>query len=140
MAITNSIPKIVYDAGAGDVTITFDYPPKGLDFEGKTFKAVQKVSTATNGSLQTSDNYLEDERNLKFAQVRQSIMDQLDVFMKTHALKGKAFKYYIHNAEVEFDTLKLTARGRKFRPKRTGWASDDNTFTYAFDLRMRQVI
>jgi len=137
--MANSVPKIVYDAGAGDVTIQFEYPPLGLDFEGKSFKAIQKVSESTGGGYQTSHNYTEDERNLTFAVVKESILTEVQTFLLDHGLLGGAFKYYIHSDESEFDTLEISKKSRKFRPKRTGWNSNGD-FTYNFKLKMRQAI
>ena len=137
--MANSIPKIIYNIGAGDVTVQFQYPPLGLDFEGKSFKFVQKVTEANNGNYQTSDNYTEDNRNLTFRQVKQSIATLFETFMLSCGGKGKSFKYYIHSDESEFDTLKISKRGRNFRPKRTGWNSD-NDFTFEIKMRMRQAL
>ena len=137
--MANSIPKIIYNNGVTDVTIQFDYPPRGMDFEGKTYKFVQKVSEANNGGYQTSDNYTEDERNLEFRQVSATILAELQTFYLTHAGKGKPFDYYIHSDEVTFDTLKLSKRSRRFKPQRTGWNSA-GLFTYKFKIKMRQAL
>ena len=137
--MSNSIPKIIYNNGTSDVEILFQYPPRGLDFIGQKIKAVQKVSESSNGGYQTSDNYLEDERNLSFRIVKESIKVLLDTFMLTHGLKGKSFQYFVHSDEVEFETLKISKRGRQFRPKRTGWNSEGD-LTYEIKLKMRKVI
>lgn len=135
-----SVPKIVYDAGAGDVTIQFDLPPQGLDYEGRTFKFVNKISEASNGNYQTSDNYTEESRNLKFKQVKQSIIDQLEIFFLTFAgPKRRTFKYFVDSDQVAFVEVKLSKNYKNFRPKRTGWNSD-NEYTYSFDLKMRRAI
>ena len=139
--MANSIPKIIYDVGAGDVTIQFEYPPQGLDFEGKNYKFVNKVTEATNGNYQTSDNYTEDERNFKFKQVKKTIVDQLETFFLDFAgPKRRTFKYYVHSDEVDFLEMKISRRQSTFRPKRTGWASSNNEFTYELQLRMRRAL
>tara|TARA_R110000782_G_scaffold93784_1_gene177305 strand:- start:105 stop:521 length:417 start_codon:yes stop_codon:yes gene_type:complete len=138
--MANSIPKIIYNAGAGDVTISFEYPPQGLDYEGKQFKFVGKVAEATNGNYQNSDNYVEEGRNLTFKQVKKSILDQVETFMITFAGKTrKTFKYYVDSDEAEFFTVQLSRSQGTFRPKRTGWNSE-NEFNYEFKLSMRRAI
>ena len=137
--MANSIPKIIYDAGAGDVTITFEYPPQGLDYEGRNIKFIGKNTEASNGAYQTSDNYTEEERNLKFKQVKQSILDQVETFMLWAGSTKKTFKYYVDSDEVTFVTVQLSRRQSSFRPKRTGWNSN-NDFTYEFDLKMRRAL
>jgi hypothetical protein len=138
--MANSIPKIIYDAGAGDVTIEFEHPPQGLDYEGKDFKFVGKIVESTNGGYQNSDNYVEEGRNLTFKQVKKSILDQVEIFMTTFAGKTrKTFKYYVDSDETTFVTVQLSRRQSSFRPKRTGWNSE-NEFTYEFKLSMRRAI
>jgi len=137
--MANSIPKIIYNIGAGDVTVQFQFPPLGLDFEGRNFKFVQKVTEANNGSYQTSDNYTEDERNLTFKQVKQSVKVAFETFMLSCGGKGKSFKYYIHSDEADYDDLKISKRARSFRPKRSGWNSEGD-YTYEIKMRMRQAL
>lgn len=139
--MANSIPKIIYDAGSGDVTIQFDYPAQGLDFEAKNYRFVNKISESSNGKYQTSDNYTEDERNLKFKQVKKTIVDQLETFMLTFAgPKRKTFKYFIHSDEVDFLEVQVSRRQSGFRIKRTGWSSENNELTYEIQLRIRRAI
>lgn len=139
--MANSIPKIVYDAGAGDVTIQFEYPPQGLDFEGKNYSFVDKVSESTNGKYQSSENYTEDERNFTFKQVKETIANQVETFFLTHGgSKRKSFKYYIHSDEVDFLTVQISKGQKGFRPKRTGWASSNNEKTYEFKLSIRRAL
>jgi len=138
--MANSIPKIVYNAGAGDVTIQFQYPPQGLDYVGKTIKFIGQVSESSNGNYQTSDNYTEDERTLRFRQVKESIKNQLETFMLTFAgSKRKTFKYFVDSDEVSFIQVQMSRGQTSFRPKRTGWNSAGD-FTYEIKFKMRRVL
>lgn len=141
MAINlKSIPKIIYDAGAGDIEIQFEHPPQGLDYEGKEFKSVGKITEATNGNYQTSDNYLEEGRNLTFKVVTKTIADAVETFMTTFAMPTrKKFKYYVDGDQVAFVEVQISRRQTKFRPKRTGWDSNGN-FTYEFKLNLRRAL
>jgi hypothetical protein len=135
-----SIPKIVYDAGAGDVEIQFDYPPLGLDYEGRTFKFINKITQSSNGNYQNSENFVEEERNLTFKQVKQSILNQVETFMITFAgSKRKTFKYFVDSNEVDFITLQVSKSQGNWRPKRTGW-NTNNEYTYEFKLKIRRVL
>lgn len=140
MAVNNdSIPKIEYNNGVTDVTIEFELPPATLDYEGRQYRAIEKVSESTNGNYATSSNYIEEQRNLEFKQVKQSIIDQLETFFLTHAMLGNSFKYFVNKDEATFQTVQLRRGQRKFRPQRTGW-NNDNEFTYKFKISMRQVV
>jgi hypothetical protein len=134
-----SVPKIVYDAGAGDVTIQFEYPPQGLDYEGRNIKFVGKISESSNGNYQNSDNYTEEERNLTFKQISQTILDEVETFFLWAGSTRKTFKYYVDSDQVEFVTVQLSKKQRGFRPKRTGW-NTSNVFTYEFKLNMRRAL
>lgn len=134
-----SVPKIIYDSGAGDVTIQFELPPVGLDYEGRNIKFIGMTSESSNGNYQNSDNYTEEERSLKFRQVKQSILDEVETFMLWAGSTKKTFKYYVDSDQVTFVTVQLSKRNKSFRPKRTGW-NPDNEFTYEFTLKMRRAL
>ena len=137
--MANSIPKIVYNNGVTDVTIQFEYPPLGLDYEGININQVSKTVEATNGAIQAADNFQKEERTLTFRQVNQTIRDELYTFMTTHGLKYKTFKYFVDSDEVTFITVTIDLRQNDFRPKRTGW-NPSNIFTYEIQLRLRRVL
>ena len=136
-----SIPKIVYDAGAGDVTIQFEHPPQGLDYKGLNYKSVGKVVESTNGNYQTSENYLEEGRSLTFKIVNETITDAMVIFMNTWGMtKRKTFKYYVDGDQPTFVEVQISRRQTSFRPKRTGTSTSDGANTYEFKLNMRRAL
>lgn len=135
MAI-NFIPKIVYDVGAGPVTITFDYPPEG-DPLSEEIQSKGAEATSHNGTVQYSEYYQEELLKLTFKAVSKTIADQVRTFMKACALKGFEFDYYPHATEAGFDTYTLDKK--RFRLIRNA-PDGANDFTYKFDMRIRRTI
>lgn len=136
--MANSIPKIEYNNGVSDVTIEFEYPPSTLNFEGKRTRAIAKITESGNGNYATSNNYKERRIDLEFKQVKQSIIDLLDVFFNDFAIDGKSFKYFYHKDEAEFETVQIRKGQREFRPRRTGTDVSTGEKTYRFKIAMRR--
>ena len=125
MSNLTNVPKIVYNAGGGDVTIQFEYPAQGLDFPAQNFRFVNKTNESTNGNYQTSDNYVEEERNYSFKQVNNTIKELVDTFMTTFAGNTrKTFEFFPDSSTATSFTMQLSRRQSSYRPKRTGWDSN----------------
>ena len=129
----NWIPKIIY--GSGSTTITFDYPPDGMNVRGLETKGTGAVSHSADGSEQTSFNHLEEVSTVNFKMISTSLKDLMDTFMQAHALKGSSFDYYPHNGEST--SYEYTLSSRSFNPTPMALESGSQFF-YSFPLKMRR--
>lgn len=130
--MAHAIPKIVYDAGAGDVTINFDYPPISFNTNQEQRKPVQKVSAAANGAEQTVVNYSERLRSLEFRQVSDTILNLLTTALDDHLEEGGSFKYFEDKADTPFFTYTLQKGKRGLKPIRTSATPNKNKFKLFF--------
>lgn len=132
----NFIPKIEFESG-GTQTITFDLPPSD-DIRAQNYRTSEKTSTSNNGKQQTQFNFVEDNITLNFTFISESIKQQMDSFMTTHALRGLEFKYFESEDEVEFVTVRLSAK--VWAPVILFQTNTLNEFEYEFRIVMREFI
>ncbi len=91
--------------------IAFDYPP--VEPDGEILNTDSTQSTSLSGITQTSVNYVQGVRKVKFSFVSPTIYALLDTFLRTFALLGNEFRYYDDKTTdtyttVELNTLKAT--------------------------------
>ncbi len=134
--MANFIPKIIY--GTGPTTIQFEYPPEG-DNLNRSAKSSIAVSKSTSGVIQAQFNYLEEDYDVNFVFLTQSLRDQLRTFFDTWGGKGKEFKYYESSDEASFITVTLDSFAfQEKRIIRVNTISQD--FIYDIKLSFRRTL
>lgn len=132
------IPAIEYTPPGGSLTtITFVYPPVGLDAEKMRLRAVQRVSTSASGVQQTSHSYNEKVLNPTLSHITSALKDSVETFLTTHAMLGREFDYYVHGTDEagSKETVTLSREGRIIRFDKMAIAD-----LYRFTLRMRKAV
>lgn len=119
--ITMSLPATSTATGASftfGFEILFTYPP--VEKDGESVDAKERISISIAGVRQVSVDFLEGKRKLNFSFLPESLKLQVENFMKTWAVLGKAFRYFDDQTlstyfDVELNTLKYTPK--KIAPK-----------------------
>lgn len=130
------IPKIEY--GSPTTTITFEYPNKKDPF-GRDITHVGKVLEAKDGTQQILTDYIAETFEVTFSFLSDTLKDQLETFLVTHALPGKSFTYYTDKDDVltaktfEIDFRKRTVDFKVITRKGTG-------FLWEISLKFRRVL
>ena len=131
---------------AGSVTLSFgfriefDLPPRKDPLaESPKFNGTVKV--AKNGDLQSIKDFIERNNNLQFSHVSQTIKDQFDNFLETHAFDSKKFSYFTDKNEPSSEII-VTKSVRYTDPRfqimtRKGAGLN---FLWKFRLQLRRVI
>lgn len=91
--------------------ILFDYPP--IEVAGEIISANATVSESLSGIRQTSINYTQGIRKLKFSHLSPAVYTLVDTFLRGWALLGEEFRYYDDQTlttyvTCELDSLKVT--------------------------------
>ena len=131
----NFIPKIEFDIGP--TIITFELPPEG-DFRKQNFVSNSATTQSNNGKEQTQFNFSQNNKDINFTFVPESIKQELDTFMTAFALRGKEFKYFESSDEVEFITVTLTRK--RWNPVIMFATNTENEFVYEFNIAMRELL
>lgn len=134
----NFIPKIIYDAGAGDVTIELTYPPKGFDPFGESIEPVSDDVTSDSGKRQVNLHYAAELYEINYSHLTKTELDAMRTFFTAHGILGKEFKYFPHKDEAGFDLRELSKQ--KFQPERFLPDGSNGDFLYKVKLKMRRVI
>lgn len=95
--------------------ITFSLPPDGDNLRRRV-RSQTKQTKSTNGTIQSQHDYTEEVFQVNFAFLTQALIDSMENFMTTHALKGRIFKYFEHNDEVT--SVEVTLGKNEFAPRR----------------------
>ena len=133
---TNFIPKIVYNAGAGDVTIEFDIPPIA-DPKNEDVSSVGSTTTAADGNEQYSEFYQQEKITLKFKKLTSTQIAALRTMFTAWVLKGNSFDFYQHKSVASYITYTLDKKS--FKPKRTS-PDGSSDFFYSLDIAARRVL
>lgn len=102
--------------------ISFDYPP--IEEGGEVLEPQDRSTVSLSGETQTSVDFVEGRRTLKFSFLSQSIYESLKTFHITHAYIGRTFRYYDDKTtgtyttyelvDLKFDPKKITSRGTDY--------------------------
>jgi len=98
--------------------ILFTYPPK--EDSGEELESKNVTSESISGAQQTSINYIEGRRKLKFSFLSQSLYLSVNTFLTSSALRGHEFRYFEDQTlltYVEYELDKLKVGSRKIAPK-----------------------
>jgi len=131
---TNFIPKIEFNA----TVITFDFPNKRDPF-GQQVRWNGKTSVSRSGNQQTVTDYIEDVKNVQFSFMSQTIKEELETFLTSHALLGKSFDYSEDKGDVttkntyELDRSSMKPKFKVLTRKGTG-------FLWEIKLKFRRVL
>jgi len=93
--------------------ILFDYPP--IEPSGEILESKNTTSESLSGKQQTSVNFVEAKRKLKFAFLTPSLYALVDTFLRTWGILGKEFRYFDDKTlpafvTTELDSLKVEPR------------------------------
>lgn len=93
--------------------IKFVYPP--IEKDGEKLDSKEHVSVSISGVRQTSVDYIEAVRDFKFSFLSETLKNEVDNFMQTHALYGRSFRYFDDQTltsyiDYELNTLKHTPK------------------------------
>lgn len=136
--MANFIPKIEYiEKGTGiPKTVTFGNEPEGdpLNEEYKTSSVIKRTN---NGRKQTQFNNNRKIYSISFMYQTEAVKNAFADFMLNHALRGGSFNYFVHNDEIEFETMKIEAKGFKVpRPIPNG----SGDFEYNLDMKVERTL
>src|SRR5678815_3558769 len=91
------VPKIVYDAGSGPVTLAFTFPPvekAGADGAGADeYSAIREDSVTESGLVQSVVHRIENFRTLNMTYVPDDDILDWAAFLQ-FSLQGFTFSYY----------------------------------------------
>lgn len=119
--------------------IEFAYPPK--ESNGEELETKQTTSESLSGIRQVSTNYLEAARSLVFSFLSQTLKEQVDTFLKTHAMFGESFRYYENKTltnYVSYELDKLKATPKKLAPK--GEIAGVDQYLWEYPLAFRRIV
>lgn len=87
--------------------ILFDYPP--IEKKGKRLDAKERAANSISGKRQVSIDYVEELRDFDFSFLSQARFNEVDSFMRTHAIFGREFDYFEDQTLTSFLTYELAA-------------------------------
>lgn len=128
------IPKIQFGSLFSS-TISFDYPP--IDDDGEKLTAKITEAESQSGVKQVKLNYIEAQRQVTFSFLSETLVGQLQSFYVTHAILGKAFRYYDDKYLTDYNLYQLD----KFElEKKKITAVGPSSFIYSLKISMRRII
>jgi hypothetical protein len=126
-------PALIYDAGAGDVTIDMTQPLEKDDHP--ILKLKKKDVFGGTGIRQRNVGYIEEIITITAQFEPEATVDAVDTMMKTWVLLGNTFKYVPDNTDyLTFQTVELLDGG--FSPERMNTGRD----FWKFKLKVRIAI
>lgn len=120
--------------------IEFELPPK-RDPLGEDTKFVGTTTTSKSGATQTITDYIEKTFKVNFSHISQTLKDEFDNFLITHALLGKSFSYFEDKNEptseqiVEKEDNYRSPKYKIITRKRGG-----KDFLWEFTFQFRRVV
>jgi len=129
------IPKIVYSTP--EISIEFDYPPSE-DFRNQNYVADAKETISSSGRSQTQFNFMENNFNLSFTFISESLKNKLDLFFKNHGLKGKEFKYFEDKSLTGFKMVRINSKN--YQPEILFPTNTPNEFVYKININFTELI
>jgi hypothetical protein len=115
--------------------VEFDYPP--VEDTGENLETKATVSESLSGIKQTSVNYIEGTRKLKFSFLSPALKLLVDSFLSDSAMLGEDFRYYDDKTVDSYVTYSLETL--KVAPRKIA-SRGANAYVWEVPLNFRRVL